>query len=191
VILGYAPSQYSVRSDDRSGGRMLVEHLLALGHRGIGLITAAEHVNYAVAQRVVGVREALSDAGIPLDESRIVYSDYSSEGGYQACQQLIAQHADLSAVICLNDRSAFGAIQQLSAIGRRVPDDVSVVGYDNIAASAQFTPHLTTIDQQASAQGLRAAQMLFDVLTGQISEPVVLPVELIVRGSTGALTSAL
>jgi len=188
VVLGYAPAQYSVRSDDHSGGRMLVDHLLGLGHRRIGVITAESHMNYAVAARQIGVRATLAEAGMPLDDAHIAYSDYSSEGGYQACQQLIAQIPDVTAVICLNDRAAFGAIQLLMDTGRRVPNDVSVVGYDNIAAAALFTPHLTTIDQHASAQGLHAAQMLFDVLTGQTPEPVVLPVELVVRGSTGALT---
>lgn len=184
VVLGYAPARYSVRSDDHSGGEQLVRHVVDLGHQRVGVISVPETMNYAINERMSGVRAALGAANIDLHDRDTAYSDFSSEGGYHACAELNVRERGMTAIICLNDRAAFGAIQYLKEQGMRVPEDVSVVGYDNIAASSIFTPHLTTIDQKASAQGQYATQMLFDILNGQSPDPVVVPVELITRSST-------
>lgn len=185
TVIGYVPAQYYVRSDDHDGGKQLVHHVTSLGHREIGLITVPDNMNFAVNERLLGVREGLAEAGIPFDPKRIFLGDYSSTSGALACQKLLDAYPQVTAIICMNDRMAIGAIQHLTSVGRRVPDDVTVVGYDDIALSSVFTPQLTTISQQASALGEIATRMLFDILGGQTPEPVVIPVELMIRGSSG------
>lgn len=186
VVIGYAPAQFSVRGDDFAGGQMLADHLLALGHRSFGVITVPDAMNYAIEARMKGVRDRLARSDIALTDEQIAYGDFSSAGGASAVLSLIERLPALTAIICLNDRMAIGAMQALKQRGYRVPQDISVVGYDNIGLSALFTPRLTTIDQKASALGYTATQLLFDILNGQVPAPVVMPVELLIRDSSGA-----
>ena len=99
------------------------------------------------------------------------------------------RHPEITALICLNDRMAMGAIQQARQMGRRVPHDLSVTGYDDIPAASSFAPPLTTIDQRAPESGQAAARMLFDVLDGAAPEPLVLPVQFVRRESSTAPTN--
>ena len=188
VVIGYAENKYSVRSDDFSGGQQLAEHLLSLGHRKIGIISVPDKMNYAINQRLVGIRKTLDDAGIDFDTLPHELSDFSTAGGAKSVNTLISNNHDLTAVICINDRMAMGAIQQLSQMGKRVPEDISVVGYDNIASSETVTPPLTTVDQQAAELGRSAAEMLMAILNKRKPKSVVLPTQLIIRDSTKTVT---
>ncbi len=190
VVIGYAQADYAVRGDDEAGGRQLMQHILGLGHRNIGMITVPGHLNHALAARLRGVDQALAAANITLEPTRTAFSDYSTSSGAAAVEQLITTHPDITAIVCMNDRTAIGAMQRLQAMGRRVPEDVSVVGYDNISIAAVMSPPLTTIDQQASALGQHAAQMLFEVLDGKTPESLVLPVQLVQRRSSAPAQDA-
>lgn len=184
VVIGYADSQYYVRSDDRSGGQQSAEYILGLGHRNIGIITVPEQVNYAIDERLNGILKTLNDAGVILTSDHFALGDYSTVGGKSAARELLDRFPALTALICLNDRMALGAIQSIREMGKSVPDDVSVIGYDDIAISAIANPSLTTINQQAMALGQVAAQMLFDILNGNQPESARLPVKLVERNST-------
>lgn len=187
VVAGYHPAEYWVRTDDQQGGRLLMEHILGLGHRDIGLIRVLPEINFAVDQRVGGLRIAAHTAGLDFDTIPKATGNYSSESGAKATRELLTRYPHITAILCMNDRMAMGAVRQAHKMGRRVPDNLSIAGYDDIPSAEIFSPPLTTINQQASILGRTAAQMLFDILNGKQPTPITLPVRLIHRSSTAVL----
>lgn len=191
VAIGYeqglAPSHDGVyvRHDDLAGGRAMMEHVAALGHRHFGIIAVPPDVNYGAIRRLEGMRSVCEQAGIDFDALPIAYGDWSTASGVRAAEALLAAHPDLTALVCLNDRMAMGAIRQVRALGRQVPDDLTVTGYDDIPTAAIFVPPLTTVSQRAVEQGQYAARMLFDLLDGKTPDPIELAPQLLVRGSSG------
>jgi DNA-binding LacI/PurR family transcriptional regulator len=185
VVIGYGLGDYYVRHDDRAGGFQIMQHLLELGHRRIGIIDVPVDINYGASHRLDGTRTAAETAGLDYDSFPSVHGDWSIESGMAGAAPLLEQHPDLTALLCLNDRMAMGAIQQAREMGRHVPDDLTVTGYDDIPTAAVFSPPLTTISQRAPEQGRLGAQMLFEVLNGKNPDPVELPPELLVRQSSG------
>jgi DNA-binding LacI/PurR family transcriptional regulator len=184
VVIGYRSAEYSVHSDDRGGGEALIRHVLELGHRRIGIITVPSNMNYALNERMNAIRHVIEEAGIDFHSIPVAYGDFSTKGGAAMTELLLWQRPDLTAVVCLTDRMALGAIQKLHEMGYNVPDDITVVGYDNIAMSEVVNPALTTISQEPTAIGAAAARMLFAVLQGHKPTPAVLPIRLIVRESS-------
>ncbi|MBP8974806.1 MAG: LacI family DNA-binding transcriptional regulator [Anaerolineae bacterium] len=184
VAIGYHPTPYHVRSDDRSGGFQLMQHVVSLGHRRVGIIAVPPENHLCVPERLAGLRAAAEAAGLDFDAMPLAYGDWSTPGGARCAAELLARRPDLSAVICLNDRMAMGAIQRAREMGRRVPATLTVAGYDDIPMASVFAPPLTTISQQGPELGSRAARMLFDVLDGRQPEPVIMPTLLIARQSS-------
>ena len=184
VSFGYHAHDFYVRSDDHAGGQQMMQHLLGLGHRKIGIIGVPEDEHFSIRGRVIGLRMAAEAAGLDFSALPTAYGDFSVTSGKAHATRLLKQYPDLTAIICLNDRMAMGAIQAARSLGRSVPGDLSVIGYDNILAAATFEPPLTTIDQQGVEAGRACARMLFDVLDGQQPAPIHLPTKLIVREST-------
>lgn len=183
VVMGYHPAEHYVRSDDVLGGYLLMKHVLELGHRDIGVITVPDTLNIAVAHRIEGICKATTEAGLDCQQIQFAEADFSTSGGAKATYQLLNSLPNLTAIISLNDRMAVGAIQTLTQIGKVVPENITVIGYDNIALASTSTPPLTTINQRATEQGQIAAQMLFDILNDKKPSPVVLPPELVIRES--------
>ena len=186
VVIGYHPATVTVRCDDYQGGVLTMAHIIGLGHRQIGIITVDSHLNFAIEARIKGMRAAASQHGVDFDRLPQIESDFSVSGGARAARKLIEKYPELTAVICLNDRMAIGAIQQMHQMGRSIPDDLSVIGYDNIKMSGVLSPSLTTINQQAPSQGEIAARMLFEILSDKQPEAVVLAPDLIQRQSSAA-----
>ncbi len=184
VAIGYHQSDYHVLSDDRSGGFQLMQHVIDLGHQRIGIISIPDDMHFCVPKRLAGLRQAAESARLDFDCLPQMHGDWSVDSGARCAASLLSDHPDLTALVCLNDRMALGAIQQAREMGRHVPDDLTVVGYDNIPTAALFAPSLTTIDQRAPDLGRVAARMLFAVLDGANPEPVELPTDLIVRQSS-------
>lgn len=184
VIIGYHEAPYYVRSDDYNGGQQLFNHMVALGHRAIGIITVADNINFSLMERMRGLSDSAIAHGIAFDTLPIAYGDFSVESGGAAIEELLEQHPDLTAIIALNDRMAMGAIRRAKELGRKVPQDLSVAGYDDIPSAAIFSPSLTTINQQGPALGRTSAQLLFALLSGDTPSSVTLPVYLVERGST-------
>lgn len=188
VVIGYHESEYRVICDDRQGGRLIMDHVIGLGHKRIGIISVQANKNFAINQRLDGLRAVAEERGLDFDQMPVIASDFSTAGGGRAVANLMQAHPDVTAVICLNDRMAMGAIQQLHQMGYKVPDDVTVTGYDNLAATSIFTPPMTTVDQRATLLGQTAVNMLMEVLSDKApiesQSPVVLSPELVVRASS-------
>ena len=185
VAIGYHAPEYHVRSDDFSGGYALLEHVHQLGHQHIGIISVPEKTHYSIQKRMDGIRAAIHHLNLDPTIIPECDGDFSTESGIKCAARLLEQHPDLTALVCLNDRMAIGAIQQAKQSGRRVPDDLTVVGYDDLPLATMFSPPLTTVTQHAFDLGQAAAAMLFEVLSGSQPEPVELPTELIIRQSSG------
>ena len=172
----------AVTTAHRRGARMAAEHLIGLGHRRIGHISArAEHAASGLRRR--GVRDAAADAVI-------VEGDGGVEGGALAVPLLLGSGA--TGIVAYNDLTAIGALRGLRQAGALVPDEVSVVGFDDIEMAAWTDPPLTTIRQPTDALGQWAVDRLARVLAGERAatvERVVLVPELVVRGSTAPVRS--
>ena len=175
-----------VRLDNRAAARCLTEHLLALGHRRIALIKGPEDSPLTL-ERLAGYQEALTQAGIALDPGLLHEGDFTLAAGAAAAKALLTLPERPTALFCCSDEMAIGALQVLRRSGLRVPEDISLAGFDDIAFAAYTEPPLTTIAQPAEAFGQRAVAMLLEVLNGgtPAAREVVLPFELKVRGSTG------
>ncbi len=184
VVLGYHPHPFYLRSDNFLGGSLLMQHLLEQGHRSIGIVGIPHGMSPAADQRVQGIKATLSDAGLNFADLPRVDGTYSGDSGAMAAAQLMTQHPHLTALIALNDRMAIGAIRQLQEMNYCVPDEVSVVGYDDLPQSRDSHPALTTINQQLADWGSLAMTMLLELLEGREPEPVVLPPRLMIRKST-------
>lgn len=187
VALGLDRHDNYVRNDDFYGGQVLMQHLLDLGHRHIGIIQVPEHLNYPVQERLQGLQIVAQAAGLDFSQFPIADGRFSISTGRQATAELLQNHPELTAIIALNDRMGLGAMQQAQSMGYRVPDDLSVVGYDNIPLADFGNPPLTTIDQHGPELGQRATEMLFELINGEKPESVVLKPELVIRQSTAPL----
>jgi LacI family transcriptional regulator, galactose operon repressor len=177
-----------VQVDNRLGARLATEHLIALGHRRIGHVAGAPELRIS-DERVGGYRDALAAAGLEEDPGLVAVGSFTEEGGYEATRQLL-DHAEPTAVFAANDLSAIGALNALVGSGRRVPEDVSVVGFDDLRLSRFTTPPLTTIHQPAAEIAERATQLLLDLAAGREVRQLrhLLDPELVVRASTAAPT---
>lgn len=189
VVYAYAPSDdpadVSVTPDNVAGGRLAVEHLLSTGRRRIAHITGEPE--YAAAQdRAVGVRAALAEAGLEL-VGDVMMSSWSEHWGRAAAGMLLAQHPDIDGIVAGSDQIARGVIDTLRDLGKSVPEDVSVIGYDNWEVLAlNSRPELTSIDANLQHLGRTAAMRIFDAIDGGEPDRGVhhLPVRLVIRGST-------
>lgn len=188
VIQGAAPGVGcpSVDVDNEAGARRAVEHLLELGHERIGCITNAPLGYTSAAERLAGYLGALRLAGLEIEERRIAEGAFDPESGTAAMERLLDADPELAAVFVASDVVALGAIAAARARGRRIPDDLSVVGFDDIPLAAHFDPPLTTIRVPAHDLGLSAGRALIERIAGRpVAERTLLPIELVVRGSTG------
>jgi LacI family transcriptional regulator len=188
VVVGRYPCQDElsyVDSDNLNGARQAMEHLLGLGRQRIATISGPQ--NTAVGQdRYQGYVQAFHQHGLSVSPKLVVESDFTDRGGYAAMQQLLPQRPD--AVFVASDWMALGAMRALREVGARVPEDIALVGFDDIPLASQTLPPLTTIRQQILQMGALASQVLLDLLDNPGSPPVqkILPTELVVRASSGA-----
>jgi LacI family repressor for deo operon, udp, cdd, tsx, nupC, and nupG len=176
----------SIQSDNHDGARQAIRHLADLGHRKIAHITGPRG-NVLTAVRREGALEERARLGLPARDDWIIRGDFSLQSGQAAAAQILAMDDRPTAVFCSADMVAFGLIAGLAAHGVRVPEDISVVGFDDIDMAGSYVPALTTIRQDRELLGRTAAQRLLARLTGTATGPAVeelLPVELVVRGST-------
>lgn len=173
------PAWY-VDADNRGGARAATEHLIASGRRRIAAITGRLDTEAGVA-RHRGYRETMAVAG--LDAARTEQSDFTEAGGAEAMASLLQRFPDLDAVFAESDNMATGALRALRAAGRRVPEDVAVVGFDDLPAALTTDPPLTTVHQPVEALGREMARMLLSLIDGEQPTPLLLPTHLVVRAS--------
>ncbi len=185
----------AIRIDDAAGAYAATTHLLKLGHRRIAHLSArrstlAADEHSVESDRFHGYLLALADAGVAFEPGWVVQGETTLQGGYVLIHEVLARSGSRpTAVFCLSDLMAIGALRALYEAGIRVPDDMAVVGFDGITLGQFMTPALTTINQPRMEMGRLAADMLFTLLDGQPPTPSeqVLSVALLVRESCGAL----
>jgi DNA-binding LacI/PurR family transcriptional regulator len=183
----YLPGQplTVVDVDNLNGARQAAGCLVEGGHRQIAMITGVAGWK-SVTDRSAGFQQTLQAANIATDPALQVEGDWSYESGYHAMHALLARQRPFTAVFAQNDRMAIGAIRALREMGRRVPDDVSVVGYDDIPVAAYCEPPLTTVRQPMREVGETATRLLIEAIAkpnGAGSQEVLLKTELVRRES--------
>jgi len=178
-----APGLFSLQIDDRYGAMLAVRHLIEAGHRKIGFIAGSENHPDAI-ERFEGYKKSLAEAGIDFDPKLAAVGDWHEEGGLRATLGLLASKAKFTALFCVNDQTAYGACLALYRNGLAVPGDVSVVGFDDLPASAYRLPPLTSVRQCIGELGNRSAQAVLQLLAGRRPRLEAPPVELVIREST-------
>lgn len=153
----------SIRCDDHEGGYQATRYLIGLGHTAIATLVGPDNEE-CTSDRMAGYRQALDQAGLDFDSALTASGDWSATSGYQATQRLLATGQPFSAVFAQNDRMAVGSIRALQEAGRLVPDDVSVIGFDDIPLASYFDPPLTTLRQPMEESGRRAARLLIETI---------------------------
>ena len=200
IVLVNTPSRGvrlpSVASDNRTGGRLAAAHLIDLGHRHLGVLTAGPR-NADAPLRLAGIHDALLAAGLEPATLAIATGGADIVGGERAMGELLDRHPRVTGILAYNDLMAIGALRSVRARGGRVPEDVSVVGFDGVALSAYVEPPLTTISQSTVELGRLAVRQLIQHVRGaqpaadgapeieRVADRILVPVELTVRASTG------
>lgn len=170
--------------DNRGGGRRLTEHLLSLGHRTIGY-AAGPLERTTTRHRLEGHRDAMKAAGLVGDEDRLtVHGSYDRGSGYDATVELLRREPDITAVVAANDTVALGAAAALRDRGLRIPEDISVAGFDDLPFSVDVVPALTTVRLPLFEAGARAGRLAMGKETPPPGGIATIPAELMVRGST-------
>ena len=181
----------TVLVDDRGGAALGARHLLDLGHREIGVLALGRAEgpfepfegsdSFPSQQRLRGWRETLTEAGV---EPTVVFASYQPHDSALDAARRLLETTEVTAVLCFSDVFAHAVATTAEALGRRVPDDISIVGYDDSPLSRTSRPSLTTVRQDITAKGHLAAGALVDVLDGHPARSHLLPAELVVRDST-------
>jgi DNA-binding LacI/PurR family transcriptional regulator len=172
----------TVTGDNVTGGRLAAEHLIGLGRRRIAFLGGpAEELE--VQLRHEGYAEALRKAGLSPDPALEAYGDFSDVSGAEAMKKLLVQAPDLDAVFINSDMMAIEAVCVLRGAGKRIPEDVAVVGYDNLTIADKMSPPLTTVSQNIPLAGRFLAQNLLQYIKTRVVTHVTVPVELVVRES--------
>jgi LacI family transcriptional regulator len=174
---------FSLKVDDQGGAALATRHLIGLGHRKIAFIGGPSDHSDA-QERLEGYKQTLAEANIPFNPKMVAEGDFREEGGVKAVNWLLDSGAKFTALFCANDQMAHGVYLGLSQRGLSVPEDVSVVGFDDLVASSYMLPPLTTIRQSVLALGQCSASAVLQMINGQRPRVSLPPVELIVRQST-------
>ena len=187
LIDSYTNDHYyhNVRIDDAYGSYLATKHMLECGHRDIAFFAGQLKENGVMKKRLVGYRQALEEFDVPFRENLVFEDQIDYESGIALAKKLLASGVKATGIIAAADILAIGAMKGLYDAGCRVPDDYSVIGFDDLEISKYLTPGLTTVKQQISLKGQRAVELLLR----HIEEPnlpkaeEILPLELIERGS--------
>ncbi|NLG84543.1 MAG: LacI family transcriptional regulator, partial [Firmicutes bacterium] len=168
LVGGKAPGEDvpSVVVDNRKGASEAIRYLLELGHRRIGFINGPLTV-FDSRERFEAVKDTLGKAGVPFDEHLYIEGDFTQSSGYAAAREIMSRGARPTALFVGCDTMAIGAMQALKDMGFRIPEDVAVVGFDDIKYAQYFEPPLTTVRQPAYQGGSRATKMLLNLIEGK------------------------
>lgn len=183
------PAQYAdrisyVTIDNISAAVMVVNYFIGLGRQRIAHV-AGRYNNIDAQDRITGYRMALEQAGRQYEECLVQNGNFTRAGGYQATKRLLEFKPD--AIFAAHDQMAIGVVQALHDSGVCVPDDVAVIGFDDLPTATGIIPHITTVRQPVTEKGARATELLLNLIEGSVKEPqqIILPTELIVRQSCG------
>lgn len=176
-----------VRCDSEGGAYQLMRLLLSLGHRQIAMLSGPQGVSTS-EDRTAGYRRALNEAGLDIDAAMIHYGEFSLESGYAMTQQMLARTPRPSGLFAGNNFIAIGALRALRDAGLRVPEDMALVGFDDLPADLMVDPFLTVAAQPAYEMGRQATELLLARLSGAAPatyQEIVLPTTIVVRESSG------
>lgn len=180
IVVDGTAGDRTVHSDHAGGARSATAHLLALGHERVHHL-AGPADSFAAVERERGWREALAAASVAAPP--VVRGDWSAESGYAAGSHF----AEATAIFCANDQMALGVLRALAEAGRRVPDDVSIIGFDDVPDAANYLPPLSTVRQDFTALAEQAvAALVADIEGAEVPESAVIPALLVDRKSTAA-----
>ncbi|PPH88944.1 LacI family DNA-binding transcriptional regulator [Rathayibacter sp. AY1D3] len=177
VPVGYEKRMGCVAADDEEGAREMVAHLRSLGRSRIATIAGPPDTTGGIA-RLAGYRAEVGGA------EAVEFGDYGRAGGATAMEALLAAHPDIDAVFAANDRMAAGAIDALARLGKRVPEDVAVGGFDDSAVALTTDPPLTTMRQPFERISAEMVRLLLQAIEGERPAAITLPTDLVRRGST-------
>ncbi|RKX77022.1 MAG: LacI family transcriptional regulator [Spirochaetes bacterium] len=173
--------------NNRAAAKDVVNYLVEMGHRRLAMITHAPLVFYAAKERLEGYREVLEGASIPYDKNLIKIGDFSEESGYEAMKEILRLKNLPTAVFAGNDIIAYGAIKAIKDAGLRIPDDISIAGFDDDFLSRYLNPPLTSMTLPAAGLGSTAAELIIQCIEGEISRyeapSIILPTHLSIRDS--------
>lgn len=187
VLIGRHPTMAEVSYvdvDNRGSSRQLIEHLVRLGHRRIATITGPQNM-IAGSDRLLGYMEGLTQNGIPIAMEMIIPGNFTEEGGYTAMQKLLTHRPQ--AIFVASDTMALGALRAIQQAGLTVPDEIALVGFDDMPFAQRLNPPLTTVHQPVHDTGMRAAEALFELLDDPERGPIhiTMPTEIVIRQSSG------
>jgi LacI family transcriptional regulator, galactose operon repressor len=177
----------TVRCDSVDGAYQIMKYLVSLGHQQIAIMSGAVGVSTA-DDRVAGYRKALEEAGIPIDEEYIFRQDFTPDGGYAMTMKAINLPLRPTALIAANNFITIGAMKALQEVGLEVPEDIALVGFDDLPPALVTFPFFTVASQPAYQMGTRAMQLLLERLEGKEMnefQEIILPTQLIIRRSSG------
>ncbi len=178
----------AVRIDNIGAAEEVVKYLISTGHRRIGIISGLPNNPHSI-DRLRGYKRALNSAGIKFDPSIVTEGDFSFWSGMNASEHFIRMSDSdrPTAIFCMNDEMAIGAIKGFKAKGIRVPEQMSITGFDDLEFSRYCDPPLTTVSQPAELIGVKSAELLFQLIDGETPNQTeyILPIEFIIRQSTG------
>lgn len=174
----------SIHCDDRLGGYEATRYLIELGHTAIATILGPSNEE-ANVDRLTGYRQALAEAGLTCEPDCVVRGDWSAMSGYEATRRLLATPQPFTAIFAQNDQMAIGAIRALREAGRRLPEDVSIIGFDDIPLAAFLNPPLTTLRQPMRETGERAVRLAVETIQDPDREPeqILIPARLLERAT--------
>ena len=173
-----------VTADQGEASAAMIRYLVGLGHRRIGVITGPQRVR-AAAERLEGYHDAIKTAGLDFDPDLVVEGSFTSESGAAAIRKLLQQAPDVTAVATANDVTALGALRMLAEAGIRVPDELSVAGFNDIKLCTYVSPSLTTVHVPIAEQAQQVFELFLDGLEGRPQESRQLPTHIVERESTG------
>ena len=175
-----------ISSDNENAAHNAVEYLISLGHRRIAFLSGVKY-GYVSRLRLAGYLAALEGADIPYREEYVIDGDFTRETGYIGMQKLLSSPDLPTAVICCSDLSAVGAMEAIREAGLKIPEDISVLGFDDLELARYVQPALTTVRQDMIAIGKRTVELLDDLINDDKLLPpeAIVPTELIIRDSCG------
>ena len=181
------PNYPSVHATNHQGATEVMNYLMGLGHKRIGFISGRAELESS-NRRFMGYRDALEQAGLPVAEELVAAGDYTTETGVKCARELLSLEKRPTAIFASNDQTAMGVFQAAQEMGVRIPEDLSVVGFDNIMDSKYMG--LTTVDQFISEMGFVATQMLIKLINGEAldSQTYKMQTRLVVRNSCRSIT---
>ena len=180
-----------VRCDSEGGAYQLTRLLIDLGHRHIAALSAPLYVSTS-EDRIAGYRRAMTEAGLGAEAEQTFFGAFTQASGYQMAQQALASEPRPTAFLAANNLIAIGALKAVRDVGLRVPEDIALVGFDDLPAALVISPFFTVAAQPAYEMGRKATQLLLARLAGEVPDScqnIVLPIEMLVRQSSGSTLS--